>query len=182
MSAAISFGLAPSHAALLRDPLGFLAAEHRRQRAVLGHLERLARAPRARTARAMAAALLRWLAEELPLHIADEEQSLHPRLRRHEPAVVERLAAGQRRDAHLAAGMATELRALAAGRDPGIAPLRDAADFARLHRHRLALEEETVIPLSRRLLTNEETAALAAEMAQRRGLEGGKTSAAPDGG
>jgi hemerythrin-like domain-containing protein len=165
------FGVAPLRASLLGDPVAFLSAEHGRQLALLSHLERLARAPRARSARVMAAALLRWLTEELPVHIADEERSLYPRLRRFDAPAVARLAAEHRRDARLAAGTARELRAIVAGTPPDA--LRDAADFARRHRQHLEFEEATIMPLSRRMLTGEERADLAAEMAGRRGLHGG---------
>jgi hemerythrin-like domain-containing protein len=173
MAGATAFGVAPLRAALLQDPLAFLSAEHRRQLALLAHLERLARAPRARGARVMAAALLRWLTEELPLHIADEEHSLYPRLRHYDAAVVERLSAERLRNARLAEGAAQGLRAVAGGGDGGEEVLRDAAAFARAHRHRLELEEATAMALSRRMLTAAEQADLAGEMARRRGLDGG---------
>jgi hemerythrin-like domain-containing protein len=172
MSTAAAFGVAPLRAALLEDPIAFLSAEHARQMALLGHLERLARAPRARTARVMAGALLRWLTKELPVHVADEEQSLYPRLRRHDAAVVERLSAEHRRDARLAADTVRGLRAIATGEAVGDEALRGAATFARLHRQHLRVEEATVMPLSRQMLTRGEQADLAHEMARRRGLIG----------
>lgn len=172
MTAAEIFGVAPLHATLLEDPVAFLSAEHARQMALLGHLERLARAPRAKAARVMAQALLRWLTEELPVHIADEEHSLYPRLRRHDAALVDRLSAEHERDARLAEGTIKALRALAAGEDIPAAALEDAAAFARLHRRHLELEEATVMQLSRGMLTREEQADLAGEMVRRRGLIG----------
>uniref|UniRef100_UPI0022EA7093 hemerythrin domain-containing protein n=1 Tax=Falsiroseomonas oryzae TaxID=2766473 RepID=UPI0022EA7093 len=102
------FGVAPLAQALIADPVAFLSAEHARQLVLLAHLERLARAPAARGARVMAQALLRWLTQELPLHIADEEHSLYPRLRPHDAAgALERLAAEHQRDARLAAATVT---------------------------------------------------------------------------
>jgi hypothetical protein len=53
--------VAPIQAALLEDPLDFLAAKHARQTVLLGHLERVARDPQARAAKELAGALLRWL-------------------------------------------------------------------------------------------------------------------------
>jgi hemerythrin-like domain-containing protein len=173
MSQAAAFGVAPLRAALLKDPIAFLSAEHRRQMALLRHLERLAHAKRARAARVMAGALLRWLTEELPLHIADEEQSLYPRLRRHDAAVVDRLSAEHRRDAQLAAATIRALRRIVAGVGEPSDLARDGASFAKLHRQHLEAEEVTVMPLSRRLLTAEEQADLADEMARRRGLAEG---------
>jgi hemerythrin-like domain-containing protein len=167
-----AFGVAPLRAALLGDPIAFLSAEHSRQMVLLGHLERLARAPRARAARVMAGALLRWLTEELPVHIADEERSLYPRLRPHDPAMVDRLSADHRRDARLAAGTVRNLRAIAAGEEIETDTMRDAALFARLHRHHLELEEATAMPLATQRLSPAALADLAEEMAQRRGLTG----------
>lgn len=172
MLAAGIFGVAPLRAALLEDPIAFLSAEHGRQMALLGHLERLARAPRGRAARVMAQALLRWLTEELPVHVADEEHSLYPRLRRHDAALVDRLSAEHERDARLAESAIKALRAVAAGEDVPAASLEDAAAFARLHRRHLELEEATVMKLSRGMLTREEKADLAGEMLRRRGLIG----------
>lgn len=168
-----TFGVAPLRAALLEDPLAFLSAEHGRQMALLAHLERLARAPRARAARVMAQALLRWLTEELPVHVADEEHSLYPRLRRHGAALVDRLLAEHARDARLVAGTVAGLRAIAAGERVPEAFPGDAAAFARRHRQHLGLEEAVVVmELSRKTLTREEQARLGEEMARRRALTG----------
>jgi hemerythrin-like domain-containing protein len=167
-----AFGVVPLPTALLEDPIAFLSAEHGRQMALLGHLERLARAPRAKAARVMAEALLRWLTEELPLHIADEEHSLYPRLRAYDAPLLHRLSAEHERDARLGASTVTGLRAMAAGQEAPAACLADMAAFARLHRQHLELEEATVMRLSRERLTRQEQAALAAEMARRRGLVG----------
>ena len=64
--------VAPLQRALLEDPLAFLSAEHARQTVLLGHLERVARAPLARAARVLAAMLLGWLTVELPTIDASE--------------------------------------------------------------------------------------------------------------
>ncbi len=172
-AAPAGFGVAPLTPALLADPLAFLSAEHGRQMALLSHLERLARAPAAPGARVMAGALLRWLTEELPLHIADEERSLYPRLRPHAPREIEALSAEHRRDAALARSAVAGLRKLAAGgaAEPGFST--DAGDFARLHRRHLEQEEATLMPLARDVLTGEEIEALAREMSARRAAQGG---------
>ncbi|MBX9700712.1 MAG: hemerythrin domain-containing protein [Acetobacteraceae bacterium] len=166
------FGVAPLGPALLEDPVAFLSAEHTRQIALLGHLDRLARAPAARGARRMAEALLRWLTEELPIHIADEERSLYPRLAPHDAAgVVARLSAEHRRDATLAAEVVRGLRSLSAAGVVDPAFVGTTAAFTRLHREHLAFEEAAVTPLARQALTPESRATLAAEMAARRGLQ-----------
>lgn len=176
MAAPATFGVAPLRQALLADPIAFLSAEHARQMALLGHLERLARAPTARGARVMAGVLLRWLREELPLHIADEERSLYPRLQPHDArGTVPRLSAEHRRDAELAATCLLGLRAIAGGAQAGQGFQPSATEFARLHRRHLDLEEETVMPLAREVITGEALRALATEMAARRGILGDET-------
>jgi hemerythrin-like domain-containing protein len=70
----------PLPAALLERPLDYLMAEHHRHRSYLAGLRyaaTLAEIPRDQAAR-----LHRFLASELPLHWADEEQDLFPILRR----------------------------------------------------------------------------------------------------
>lgn len=170
-STAPAFGVSPLGATLLEDPVAFLSAEHARQRALLGHLDRLARAPAARGARQMAEALLRWLTRELPVHIADEEGSLYPRLRPHDGSgAIARLSVEHRRDASLAAAVAAGLRRLVAEGEADAAFRETAAAFTRLHRQHLAFEEAVITPLARAVLTDGARAALAAEMAMRRGL------------
>ena len=70
----------PLPATLLERPLDYLLAEHHRHRSYLAGLRyaaTLAEIPRDQAAR-----LHRFLASELPLHWADEEQDLFPVLRR----------------------------------------------------------------------------------------------------
>jgi hemerythrin-like domain-containing protein len=161
--------VAPLQAALLDDPLDFLTAEHARQTVLLGHLERVARDPQARAARDLAAVLLRWLAEELPMHIADEEHSLYPRLAAFDvEGMVARLCEDHRRDQALVAAVAAGLRRVSEGRAPEPGFVEEALRFAANHRAHLALEEERLAPLARRRLMPEEVVALAAEMSARR--------------
>lgn len=161
--------VAPLQRALLGEPLAFLAAEHARQTVLLAHLERIAQDPNARAARGVAGPLLTWLTEELPLHLADEEQSLYPRLRPHDTAgVLGRLTADHRRDRLMVGKVIEGLRRLAAGRPVQEGFAVAALGFAALHRRHLELEETGLAPLARRCLTAEALAALAAEMAERR--------------
>jgi hypothetical protein len=174
-AAAIGGGahVAPIGAALLDDPLAFLAAEHARQTVLLGHLERVARDPQSRAARDLAAALLHWLTHELPIHVADEVRSLYPRLAGFDAdGTIERLRAEHRRDQDMATRLVAGLRRAAEGRlpDPGFAA--EAQEFAAGHRAHLALEERTLAPLAHRCHAPEELASLAAEMGERRGRDG----------
>jgi hemerythrin-like domain-containing protein len=178
MPAPADFGIAPLRRALMADPIAFLQAEHARQLALLGHLERLARAPAARGARVMAGVLLRWMEEDLPMHVADEEASLHPRLRPHDAGgALALLAAEHRRDAALVAACLPGLRAIAAGRPAaaGFGPagfVAGVAAFLRLHRQHLDAEDRTIMPLARAVIDGDGLRAMATEMAARRGLAG----------
>ncbi|MBR0672757.1 hemerythrin domain-containing protein [Neoroseomonas soli] len=154
---------------LLTDPLAFLSAEHLRQGALLAHLERLARHPQARGARALAAALMEWLAVELPRHMADEERSLHARL---EPYDTEGLLLRLREDhvdeREAAKALIADLRAIAAHHSPGPGFAALARRFASGFRAHLATEEAEVTPLARRVLSAEILTQIAAELAARR--------------
>lgn len=165
------FGVAPLAPALIADdPLGFLSAEHARQMVLLAHLDRLARGPAARGARAMADAVLRWLRDEMPLHIADEERSLLPRLAPHDRrGALARVRDEHERDRRLALDVAAGLAALVDGDAPGPRFAEAAGEFARLHRAHLEFEERAVMPLARQSLGAAERAALSQEIAARRG-------------
>lgn len=160
--------VAPLQAALLRDPIAFLAAEHARQTVLLRHLEQLAGG---RAGKGVAAMVLRWLRDELPLHLMDEEHSLHPRLLPHDGSGTLARIAARHHAGNTAPGAVLDgLRALCAGcrPPPGFAPA--AREFAAACRRGLALEEACVSPLARRVLDPAALAALSREMAQRRGL------------
>lgn len=166
--------VSPLQASLLEDPVAFLSAEHARQTVLLGHLERVARAPRARGARSLAHLLIAWLTQELPVHIADEEGSLYPRLAAADAAgVLAGLHADHVHDREAVHGVVNGLRAIAEGKAPETGFAAAAAAFAARHRRHLAIEEESVAPLARRVLSSEALRALADEMARRRSLASG---------
>lgn len=161
--------VAPLQAALLDDPVAFLSAEHARQTVLLGHLERVARAPLGRAARGLAAMLLGWLTAELPVHIEGEERSLYPRLAAHDASgVLRTLQAQHREDRNAVRAVLAGLRRAAAGKAPGADFTPAALAFASGHRRHLALEEAAVTPLARRVLDGDALASLADEMARRR--------------
>ena len=145
-TASPGFGVAPLSAELLDDPLAFLSAEHVRQGVLLAHLERLARKPAAPAAASMAQGLLHWLKEELPLHIADEETSLYPRLAPHDAGgTLAKLSADHRRDAQMVTDAVETLRSIAAGEPLAPEALAAIIDFVQLHREHLAIEEATIV-------------------------------------
>lgn len=161
------FGQVDTH--LAADPLAFLSAEHARQRALLRHLERLAEAPGRPGAAPIALGLIRWLRDELPDHMADEERSLHPRLEAFAGAgLINRLAAhhsAARRDiAPLLAG----LHDIAARVAPPPDFPRRAQSFAVAERAHIAIEETEVAPLARRHVSPAGLAEIAKEIGGRR--------------
>ena len=150
---------------LLADPLDFLSAEHARQRALLGHLERLARKPSGAAQVAMARALAAWLACELPMHLRDEEESLYPRLGSSAGPVIRTLTEENR----AAAALRAELSLIATGQRPSDRFTPAALDFVAGYRRHLAVEDVEVMPAARRSLSSIACKVITREMAARRG-------------
>ncbi|WP_137180670.1 hemerythrin domain-containing protein [Roseomonas sp. AR75] len=154
--------------ALLRDPLVFLSAEHARQRVLLGHLERLARQPGGPAQGPIARALAAWFACELPLHAADEEDSVYPRLGAEAARRYRALAGCAATAPDVRAGLRAALAAIATGHAPAAGFAEAALAFAAAYRRHLTIEEEEIMPLARRRLRGAERSAIAREMAARR--------------
>lgn len=152
---------------LLADPLAFLSAEHARQRALLGHLERLA-GNRTGSRIAIARALSAWLACELPLHLQDEEESLYPRLDGIARAASRSLVSESAATAALRAQLRTELAHIATGHRPSERFAGAVREFVAAYRRRLAIEELDVMPTACRNLSSADRAGIAREMAARR--------------
>ncbi|MBR0682434.1 hemerythrin domain-containing protein [Roseomonas eburnea] len=154
---------------LLADPIAFLSAEHVRQGALLGHIERLARHPEGPGSRALAQALVEWLEVDLPRHFADEERSLHARLEPYDgEGLLHRLRADHAEEEAEMPPLIAGLRAIAAHEPPAPDFAARALRFATAFRAHLAIEEAEVAPLARRVLAPEVLAEIAAELAARR--------------
>jgi iron-sulfur cluster repair protein YtfE (RIC family) len=122
-----------------------------------------------------AAKVRRYFVEALPLHAADEEESLLPRLRGRDPAVDRELEAMHREhDEHQAIlGRVVALcDALAADpsrhRELGPALAEAAGALERHFEAHLAREEEVIFPAVRRELGDSERARIAEELRARR--------------
>lgn len=152
---------------LLADPLAFLAAEHARQRALLGHLERLAgnrTGSRVPIARALAA----WLACELPLHLRDEEESLYPRIGTAACSALPILSEENRMTTALRAELRADLAQIAAGHRSSERFAASVSDFVAGYRRHLALEELEVMPTAGRTLSSRDREVIRREMVARR--------------
>jgi len=161
----------------ITDPLDAILAEHQRQIALLDALKALLERLEEHSAAAEAKVLLRYLAEDLPLHMADEEEDLFPRLeRRCRPehgirGILDQLSREHDLDSDLSAFLIEDLTRVADGL--GLAHLTrlslNASAFAETHRRHLDWENRVVLPLARELLGAEDLAAIGAGMTRRRG-------------
>jgi hemerythrin-like domain-containing protein len=161
-----------------RDPLGFIYAEHYRNRIICNTLDAASPASRPNLSAEELAAIVEFYAVDRPLHVADEEELLFPMLRlRCEPSdnlpeILALLEAEHRSDQPLIDSVIEGLTALinsAALADPALfaEKCRAMSDFQRRH---LAWENSVVMPLAKRRLTSADLVDLGRGMAQRRGV------------
>jgi len=170
---AVQIGMRPAGAGALE----LLLECHQRIRHFIGTARRLAEAKGAAAGEVAetAAAVRRYFAGALPLHAADEEESMAPLLRGRDPALDGALAVMRREHESHAPRLD---RVVAICGQLAEAPERHA-ELARrlaeaaeqLERHfaaHLALEEETIFPALKRALDPAMEARLVAEMRARR--------------
>jgi len=164
------------------DPTGLLSDCHRRIEMFLRVLEAVASVidrPMTEETRAALDPALRYFREAVPQHTADEEESLFPRLRQmHLPdieAAIQRLEPLEHD--HLLAGslhaVVEELGQLylaTKSLEPtGVEVFRNAiASLVSIYKQHISIEDELVFPLAARLLSGNDKAAMADEMAARR--------------
>lgn len=172
--------LDPLPPGLLRQPIAYIEADHHRHRVLCRLAEQLAGAlaeggpPMPDVARSIAD----FLAQDMALHLVDEEQDLFPLLRRRaEPgdeieAILGRLSTEHAAEELQSRGLVEALRRLAGDdgpADPAIAA--GLVAYARAERAHLALENAVVMPLARARLKPSDLRALALRMAARRGID-----------
>lgn len=143
------------------DPLIFMRDQHDRQLGICDRLEALVDDMTKPAVPKEARGILANLTTDLALHAADEENVLFPLLRGRCPeasgidAILEQLHGEHRRDGDLIERLAGDLRELAAGRTPAI-PLNFIAAASTLiesQRRHIAWENNVVLPLAQRYLT-----------------------------
>jgi hemerythrin-like domain-containing protein len=158
------------------DPIEFLFAQHDRQRVICAALDRLAAAPADVGSRETAQLILDYAAGEMPLHLADEEEDLFPRLRaRCDPEdgldnMVDQLEHEHETDSALYKRLEHALHDIAGGTQPGHPEVfaSDARAFAMLQRRHLNWENGAILPLARLKLTREDLDDMRVAMAARR--------------
>jgi hemerythrin-like domain-containing protein len=176
---ALNFGNRLSPAGLARNPnpLDFIHDTHLQEREVCAMLDRMAVSACAPADHAMRA--VEFLSDELPAHIADEEEDLFPLLRRRcDPddeidRVLARLQGGHRDAALNAPRIVAHLLAVSNAAMPDDEARAELARFAADARRHLILENAIILPFARLRLTAADLAVVRAGMLRRRGLDTG---------
>lgn len=165
-------------ATVFLDPIEFIVAEHERQLAVCGVMDRLLLNPRHGADRAEIKAVRDYLQQDFPMHIADEEGDLFPLLQCRCPRgdniqeVFDLLLREHETDRDLNRQVSDDLEVLIAGRaftDPARF-LMGLCVYSETQRRHLAWENAVVLPRARKHLTEEDCFKLGYNMAARRGL------------
>ena len=165
-----------SDQAPLSSPLDIIAKDHLRERDVCAALDRIATAETPE--RDSLAACIRFLAQDLPLHLRDEEEDLFPLMRRrcsaddNIEAVIARLCSDHDH-ATIDTPRLVELLQVLQGERRSANPderevVRSYATHARRH---LILENAIILPLAKKRLSRDDLETLRIRMLQRRGID-----------
>ena len=165
------------------EPTGLLSDCHRRIEMFLGSLERVAEMtdrPLNSDSRQALDAALRYFREAAPKHTADEEESLFPRLRQmNHPeleAAIRRLQPLEH-DHRRADALHAEVDQLGQGcLQRGLLSAEESRRFRQavltlmdIYKRHIRIEDEDVFPVAGKMLSAADKAAIAGEMAARRG-------------
>lgn len=160
----------------LDDPLELIRREHDRQSQVCDQLDELFNFLGLEPVADWASSLRRFLSEDLPRHIKDEEEDLFPVLTRrcagHEglELILAQLTSEHELDMGLVEPILRELETIVEAGAPSN-PTRFLADvraFVETQRRHLIWENRAVLPLAEARLTTEDKKALGRAMAARR--------------
>jgi hemerythrin-like domain-containing protein len=178
-------GLTPTDASLLATPLEFLSQDHLRERQVCSLIDHLAFSVAFDPAAAKT--VLRFVNEELNVHMRDEADDLFPLLARRCPAEdgIGPAIARIRTDLDEATRLLPELRAALArcldtGSELSTEDRQVLTRFAGHVRRHLAAENAILLPIARARLTRRDLQMLSLHMRSRRGLA--PVAEAPDAG
>jgi hemerythrin-like domain-containing protein len=158
------------------EPLDALLAEHYRQRTMCDLLDQLADNLTSTEAPDLARTILRYLREQLPLHVLDEERDLFQLLRDRTlaaEAIEEAFAKLRREHAEDACVSSIVMAGLdRISTEEALEDLEEFASaaraFARAQRRHVAYENGSILPLARTRLTRKDLKRLSRRMAQRR--------------
>jgi|SRR5579884_844648 len=180
----IQIGAKPDHT--FREPLGLLSDCHRRIEKFLDQLllvaEQARGGPLTEPLREALDTALRYFRKAAPLHTADEESSLFPRMRATgDPAAAEAFAALESLETEHRAADADHAEVDTLGQKWLAEGFLSSADTERLtktlqrlkalYARHIAVEDLEVFPLAGKLLSQEELRTVGREMATRRGLD-----------
>jgi len=161
---------------LFLDPLGFLRTEIYRQRVACNTLEALASSGSNGDFRADAERLLHYVTAELPLHLADLEESLLPLLaQRVLPSdnfetVLARHRSQRACNDEVMDRLVTSLRRVAAVGAGPVDLQPDAGTLIEGRRRDLTWESDVILPLAEMRFVDADLVALGTAMADRRGI------------
>lgn len=163
---------------LLREPLNYLVSDHFRQTRVCGNIEHLLEAASGALEQDGLGNLLGFLETDFLDHMADETEFLFPRLRERcvpEDAadpILGSVTRGHENDRLLASELTEALRKVVARGDQTEADrlARIAVALIESLRSHLPLEDDRLLPLARKRLTDADLDALGRSMAARRGI------------
>jgi hypothetical protein len=165
----------PTHLGLLDHPLEFISEDHLRERQICGVIDGLATA--ASLDRRAAMMVLRFLNEELNVHLRDELEDLFPLLARRCTAddaiegAINRIKADQIEAIRLLPKVRAILSGcLDRGADPTQADRATLRRFAGHVRRHLVAENAILLPIARARLTRADLRRLSKHMRSRRGL------------
>ncbi len=168
-------GERPTSPSLLANPLDFIGVDHLRERQVCAVIDGLAAADA--LDRRSATAVLRFLNEELNVHLRDEEEDLFPLLARRctEEDAIEGAIDRIRADQDEAMRLLPEVRAMLAGclDSGGSLTAEERAVLLRFAAHvrrHLVAENAILLPIARARLTRADLRTLSKHMRMRRGL------------
>jgi hemerythrin-like domain-containing protein len=165
----------PTHPSLLANPLDFISEDHLRERQICAIIDGLAMT--ASLDRQAATRVLRFLNEELTVHLRDEAEDLFPLLAQRctEEDAIEGAISRIRADQDEAMRLLPKMRATLAGcldtgadlSAEGRAVLTRFAGHVRRH---LVAENAILLPIARARLTRSDLRTLSRHMRSRRGL------------
>ena len=164
---------------VFEDPIAYIRREHDRQCDICDQLEDMANFPDTRRSPDHVKAVRDFLAEDLNLHIDDEEEDLFPALRRrcqgHEilEGILYQLNSEHELDRGLVQPILEELDNI---RDNGgprnvVRFASSVQAFVETQRRHLSWENRVLLPLAEKHLTSEDRRAVGSRMASRRGLK-----------